>query len=155
MTEPRVLVLGYGNPGRRDDGLGTEAAEALGVPPMPGVDVRAALQLTIEDAADAADYDLVVFIDAARSGPAPFAVHGVAAAGEVGFTSHLVSPELVLSLCERVYGRAPRASLVAIRGYAFGLGEGLSVRACANLSAALAYVRDQLRTPARTFTKPS
>jgi len=66
-----VLVIGYGNPGRRDDGLGPALAERLQELRLPGVDVDADYQLTVEDAAAAAEHDVVVFADAAQAGPEP------------------------------------------------------------------------------------
>ena len=68
----RVLVLGYGNPGRRDDGLGPRLAEELSRMGLPGVDVDSAYQLQAEDAAAVADHDVVVFVDAYVSCPDPF-----------------------------------------------------------------------------------
>jgi DNA-binding response OmpR family regulator len=45
----RVLVIGYGNPGRLDDGLGPALAETLQRLDLPGVTVDADYQLTAED----------------------------------------------------------------------------------------------------------
>ena len=67
-----ILLIGFGNPGRLDDGLGpamTGAIEALG---LPGVAVEADYQLTVEDAAELARCKVVVFADADATGPEPF-----------------------------------------------------------------------------------
>ena len=82
---PRVLVLGYGNPGRQDDGLGPAAAariEALG---LPNVTVEADYQLNIEDGAALAGHDVALFVDASRDAPAPYAIEEVAHDRAVSF----------------------------------------------------------------------
>ena len=49
MSEPtrRILVIGYGNPGRRDDGLGPALAARLEALALPGVTVESDFQLAI------------------------------------------------------------------------------------------------------------
>src|SRR5450432_1649313 len=54
---PRILVIGYGNPGREDDGLGPAAAAEIERLGRPGVSVRGNYQLVLEDAADVAEAD--------------------------------------------------------------------------------------------------
>jgi hydrogenase maturation protease len=140
-----VLVLGYGNPGRGDDGLGPAAAEAIERFGIPGVRTSANYQLAIEDAADAAACASVIFVDASRSGAAPFTDEPVAAgAGGACFASHVVPPGVVVGLCRSVYGRSPHARVIGIRGYAFDFEEGLTQRARANLERAVAYIRSLL-----------
>jgi hydrogenase maturation protease len=67
MTEaPRtVLLLGYGNPGRLDDGLGSELAARVQALGLPGVTVDSDYQLCLEDAEAVSRHDVVVFADAA------------------------------------------------------------------------------------------
>ena len=93
----RVLVLGYGNPGRQDDGLGPAAAEAIARLAWPGVSVQDNYQLVIEDAADIAEHDVVWFVYAARSGDAPYEIRPLAAVPHLEFTSHLLRPEALLA----------------------------------------------------------
>jgi hydrogenase maturation protease len=145
VGETRTLVLGYGNPGRTDDGLGPAAAEAIEAFELPGVRTSANYQLTIEDASDAARCDTVIFIDASKNGEEPFSVTLVRPTALAScFVSHLVSPEYILLLCERVYGRTPNAWLIGIRGYDFDFREGLTQRAEENLAHAIAYIRTHL-----------
>lgn len=148
-TGPRVLVLGYGNPGRQDDGLGPAAAQAIDDWHLPGVNVEANYLLNIEDAALAAEHDEVLFIDASVNGPAPFEIRPLEPAGTMTFTSHLVPPETVLAICQQCFGRVPRAWLLAIRGYEFELIEELTDRAKENLTQALAQVRNWLEPGSR------
>jgi hydrogenase maturation protease len=140
-----VLVLGYGNPGRRDDGLGAALAERLAALRLPEVTVEAGYQLAVEDAAEAARHECVVFADAALRGRAPFKLRRVRPGGTAGFSSHCLGPEAVLALARDLFGAAPRAYLLAIRGYVFGaFGESLSPRARRNLEAAFEFLRTWL-----------
>lgn len=141
-----VLVLGYGNPGRQDDGLGWAAADAIANLRLAGVRTSADYQLAIDHAYDASECAAVIFVDASRSAAEPYSVEPVLPSANLSaFASHDVRPELIIGLCRRVYGRSPDARVIGIRGYAFGFDEGLSARAQANLEAALAYVRGVLR----------
>ena len=60
-SESKTLFIGYGNPGRLDDGLGPAMAEAVEKLNLPGVVTDSDYQLTVEDAAEVAKYDLVIF----------------------------------------------------------------------------------------------
>lgn len=143
MVSPgrRVLVIGYGNPGRLDDGLGPALAEMLARRGLPGVTVDADYQLTVEDAAAVAEHDLVVFADAAVSGTAPFWVRRVTPEARWTFTTHSVAPESVLGMAREMFGATAPGYALGIRGYAFDeYGEGLTPQAKANLDAAAAYL---------------
>jgi hydrogenase maturation protease len=143
---PRILVLAYGNPGRRDDGLGPALAAALERLHLRGVTIDVDYQLTVEDAAAAAAHDAVVFVDAACRGTAPFSFRRIGAETSVSFSSHSVSPQWVLGLAQELFGAAPPGYLLGIRGYEFNeFGEGLSALARSNLVAALEFVRPLLR----------
>jgi hydrogenase maturation protease len=141
----RLLVLGYGNPGRQDDGLGPAAAERVEVLAMPGVTVDADYQLNIEDAAAMAEHDVVVFIDASVNGPEPYAWTRIEAAAEISFSSHSVSPESLLTATQRHFGATPEAWVLGIRGYAFEFAEGLTSQAQVNLEQAVAFVESWIR----------
>lgn len=144
--QQRILVLGYGNPGRQDDGLGPAAAETIEQWRLPGVTVEVNYLLNIEDAAEAAECDQVLFIDAAADGTEPFEMRAVHAASAMTFTSHIVPPEVILAICQQCYGRVPRGWLLAIRGYEFELIEELTERARHNLDEALEYARRCFQT---------
>jgi hydrogenase maturation protease len=140
MNGGKVLVYGYGNPGRQDDGLGPRLAEEIGKLGFPFVETDANYQLQIEDAAEIAEYDLVVFADAAVEGVGPFSVKRLEPALKVSFTTHSVPPESVLAICRDHFGRAPDAFLIAVRGYEFDIREGLSRKALLNLKRACDFV---------------
>jgi hydrogenase maturation protease len=143
----KILIIGIGNPGRGDDGLGAALAAGLaGIDPedlpegavfeIPGRSVSAVwkYQLNIEDAALVGDYDTVVFADASSQSEEPVTLGEIAPAAAIAFTTHELSPPAVLALCEELYGRSPGGHLLAIRGYSWELGESLSPEARRNLT---------------------
>jgi hydrogenase maturation protease len=134
----RVLVLGYGNPGRQDDGLGPAAASEIEKLAWQHVTVQDNYQLVIEDAADIAEHDVIWFIDAASSGPEPYGIRKLTAANHIAFTTHLLKPEALLAIAEQYYGKSPEAYLLGIRGYEFEFFEGLTDRARDNMAQAVA-----------------
>ncbi len=143
MSAPPTLVLAWGNPGRRDDGLGPALAEAIAARALPEVRVSADYHLQVEDAAELAGCGRVLFVDADRGGRGPYRLRRLAAeagAGAgLGFSSHGISPARRLGFARDLYGASPEAWLMGIRGYDFdGFGEGLSSGARANLAAAIA-----------------
>jgi hydrogenase maturation protease len=150
-----ILLYGYGNPGRGDDGLGPALATAIEEFGMPGIVVDANYQLTIEDAVEIAGYAAVVFADAAMQGPSPFwfsriddsAIKrtGNAMGNSLGWTSHSVSPVQVVALARDLFGSRVTAYTLGIRGYAFGdLDEALSLSARDNLAEAVTFARKAL-----------
>jgi hydrogenase maturation protease len=137
----RVLVIGFGNPARGDDGLGPALADRLERMALPGVTVEADYQLSIEHAALAAEHDVVVFADAAAAGEAPFTFARLAPAGEGSFSTHALTPGQVLGLAASCFGAAPAGYLLAIRARALeGFTEGLTREARDGLEAALAHL---------------
>ena len=142
--EQRVLVLGYGNPGRLDDGLGPAFVEALEAMSLPGVTVDANYQLNVEDAVELPKHDVVVFVDADASGAEPFYIRPVEPEGaEMSFSTHHVSPEAVVALGRDMFHASPAAYVIGIRGYEFNeFGQRLSAKAQANLTAALTFFQE-------------
>jgi len=146
-TTDKILLFGYGNPGRGDDGLGPALAAAIEALGMSGVAVDANYQLNVEDASEIGGYAAVVFADAAARGPSPFWFSLVddSAVGRVGWTSHSLTPAEVVALARDMFGSKVPAYVLGIRGYDFGeLDETLSPPAQDNLAKAVAFVRKAL-----------
>ena len=145
-----VLLYGFGNPARGDDGLGPALAAAIDSLALPGVVVDANYQLTVEDAAEIAEYAVVVFVDAAAVGPAPFWFYriddaSILSASAIGWSSHSVSPTQVVSLARDLFQSSVPAYILAVRGYVFGdLDESLSPGAQANLAEAVLFASKAL-----------
>ena len=143
---PHILVYGYGNPGRGDDGLGPALVAALELSAEAGLTCESDYQLAVEDAATLAEYDVVVFVDADANGPEPFWFAHVQASRELSFSSHSATPGQVVGLAREMFGAQVKAYTLGIRGYRFGeLGESLSEPARANLALALAFARRAVR----------
>lgn len=122
---PEVLVIGYGNTLRGDDGIGPAVAEGVAALGLPGVRVLVVHQLTPELAADLADSRLAIFVDAAVSGE-PVAVVRLNAEPTGSAMTHFADPRGLLALARIAYDRSPDAWLVTAAGADFGFCEGLS-----------------------------
>lgn len=141
----QILLLGYGNPGRADDGLGPACVARLEALRLPGVDLHVGYQLVAEDAQRISDYAQVVFVDACLSGPETFRFDALHPRDQDGFGSHSLSPGGVLALCALLYGPPPKAWLLAIRGVEFDcFRESLSPTATRNLERALDFLQPWL-----------
>jgi hydrogenase maturation protease len=143
-----VVVVGYGNDLRGDDGIGPRVAaqvEALG---WPGVRALVVTQLTPELAEVLAGARLVVFVDACV-GPAREPVEvgrgGPPERRAGGSLTHTGSPGALLALARELYGRAPETWWVTVAGEGFGLGEGLSESAERHCRAAVERIEALLR----------
>ncbi len=142
-----MLVLAVGNPARADDGLGPALAEALERLALPGVTVQAGYQFDAEDAWLVARHPIVVFVDAAAEGPAPFAFARVEPAADTSFTTHGLTPGIVLGLARDCFGWQGEGWILGIRGVSFEpFVERLTGEASAHLEAALAFLAEGLRS---------
>lgn len=132
------LLIGIGNAGRGDDGLGWAFADSLQEHDL--LDIVCRYQLQVEDAELISRYRQVWFVDAShRTCPDGFECDALGTEGQFSFTTHALHPAAVLQICEQVFRQKPDARLLAICGASFGLGLGLSETARANLDKAVAY----------------
>ena len=147
---PNILVIGYGNELRSDDGLGPKIAAAIEQEHMAGVQVITAHQLTPELAEPISAADAVIFIDAAiqrldrvkGEGLDPSVVVRVLSPGGVGspeaqFRAHGNTPELLMGLAVRLFGKCPPGWSITVPAADFGFGETLSASAQAAVPLAL------------------
>ncbi|MBN2342881.1 MAG: hydrogenase maturation protease [Deltaproteobacteria bacterium] len=136
-----ILLIGYGNPGRLDDGLGPALADAIEAKRIPGVTVDSNYQLSVEDADAIARHNIVLFVDADVQGREPFWFGRVEPKKEVSFSSHSISPEALMDMANNLLEGETRGYILGIRGYEFNeFGERLSAKASANLAAAVQFV---------------
>ncbi len=124
-----VLVIGYGNSLRSDDGIGWHAAARLaGDARLGGAVVLQRHQLTPELALDVSGASLVVFVDACPADEAgAIAVRRLdppAAAGSAW--SHHLEPASLLALARDLYGASPEAFVVSVGTATLDVGDGLS-----------------------------
>ncbi len=131
-----VLVIGYGNNLRRDDGAGLVSAEMLvtawqgdGLPVMH----ISAHQLDPELADDIArsGADIIVFIDAAVVGEpdsAAIEMKQMVSSQDSPSLGHHLTPAAVMLYATELYSYQGNAWLITIPGFDFGHGEELSER---------------------------
>jgi hydrogenase maturation protease len=126
-----VLIVGYGNPLRSDDGVGWHAARRLvGDPRLDGAEVITCQQLTPELAADVSGASLVVLVDASVNGGAPgsVAVRCIQPWGDPPplAWSHHLDPAALAALADALYGTVPPIVLVSVAAESFAEGDSLS-----------------------------
>ena len=147
----KVLIYGYGNPGREDDGLGNafvnRIREWVAIEGLHDFDFDSNYQLNIEDADAIADKDLVIFADASEEDIEDFCLSKVDGTSGVTFTTHAASPGYIVKLCEDLFNKKPTVLLLHMKGYEWEFKEGLSEKATANLNAALVYMKKKLLRP--------
>lgn len=140
MEDKSILVYGFGNPGRQDDGLGPAIIDRLDTEKIPGVVTDCNYQLNIEDASYVAENDIVVFVDASVNADEPFSFSRIEPSAEITFTTHSMSPQSVLALCAELYDKKLDAYVLGIRGYEWDFEVGLTSRAESNLNEAYAFL---------------
>ena len=133
-----MLLIGYGNAGRGDDGLGPAFAETIAAANLRDLKIDVDYQLTVDHAALVAEADLVVFADAAMGQKAPFQFTKIGEEPAQSISSHALTPAAVLKLASTLFEHHPTAYLLGIAGTEFGeVKEGLSEQAQANLEQAV------------------
>ncbi|MBK7097050.1 MAG: hydrogenase maturation protease [Sphingobacteriales bacterium] len=134
------LIIGIGNEGRGDDGLGWRFAEKMEAVFSDVFDVEYRYQLQVEDAELVSQYDFVVFADATvEIFDKGFEFSPCKLTGEYFFSSHTQSPEAVMYLSKRLYKKLPEAFIMRICGNEWEMGIGLSLQASKSLEKAIAY----------------
>ncbi len=135
------LFIGYGNPGRQDDGLGPALAEKVEESTPSDWVVEIDYQLVVEHAFDIAGYETVIFADASVNGETPFFYREVLPEPPEDLTSHGLSPEAVMYLAKTLFQCNAQGFVLGIRGYDFDkFEERLSNAAQNNLEAAHRFV---------------
>ena len=124
----RVLIVGYGNPLRGDDGVGREVARRLASEhDDPDVEILTELQLKPELAELMSRAQIAIFIDARADGqPGEVRIEEVFPSEPERTSTHQFAPPMLLMTAQILYSRIPRTFLVSIGGQNFELSEGLS-----------------------------
>lgn len=138
--QPSILIIGYGNPVRRDDGLGPRIARHVERWRRPGVTTRALAQLTPELAAELAQAGHALFVDADPR-RARVTASVVEPAFEPGSVGHCGDPGRLLAWSLALYGRRPTALLLSIPSRDTDFGAGLSAVGRQGMREALLWIR--------------
>lgn len=137
-----VLVLGYGNLDRQDDGAAwhvlARIMEEVGLPRPDSIDVDMyfedkdihflfQLQLLPEIAYDLDHYDFAVLIDAHTGAiPNKVNVEELSPKFQASPLTHHLTANSLLSIAQQMHGKYPKAILVSVRGYQFEFTQKLS-----------------------------
>ncbi|MGA7932301.1 MAG: hydrogenase maturation protease [Kovacikia sp.] len=142
-----ILVIGYGNPLRRDDGVGQQIAKQIATWNLPNVEAIAAHQLTPEVVESLARVDRAIFIDAYRATADPEIQVKPVELARSGMTSgHWCEPQVLLAMTQVLYDYHPQAWWVMVPGVNFELGDKLSPIAEQGMVAALAEVEHLIKS---------
>jgi hydrogenase maturation protease len=144
VNNDSILVIGYGNSLRSDDGAGCRVADIVASWELPYVRSLTVHQLTPELAEPISQAELAIFVDAcmaaspkfrkARKHPKTLQVQKIVASREVasdahpnlGAVGHVVDPRSLLSLAEQIYGKTPVAYALLLPAVNWEFGEQLS-----------------------------
>lgn len=146
----KILIYGYGNPGRQDDGLGARFVELfddwIALEKLTNVFTDCNYQLNVEDSATIADYDTVIFVDASVADIENYKLEKVLPdIAAIEFSMHAVSASYVLDLCRKIYNRQPEAFLLHIKAYEFEFIEALTPKAVENLNNAFEFLKKYIQ----------
>lgn len=143
MTD--LLVIGYGNDLRSDDGAGRAVAEMVSDLELPGVEVRTVSQLTPELSLEIAGRAKVVFVDADVDATEVTVREVTAGPPGDGPMTHHGDPATLLSLTENVGALPDEALVISIpaanlqMGFAFSPRTERAIGEAVDLIAAIAH----------------
>lgn len=132
MTRPTLppssglLVIGYGNPLRCDDGVGPKVAEAVEELHLPDVHTLVCQQLSPEHAEPIARARMVIFVDAAVDAPKEVQLRKLEPNETSQLMAHAADPRTMLALARDVFGHCPQAWWLTIPAVKLDFGEELS-----------------------------
>ncbi len=120
MGDNGIYIIGYGNPGRQDDGLGPAFIHLIDEWEIDCIATQMNYQLTVEDACDISRFNIVIFVDATRDTSEAFYFREIGTSTlESGLSSHSLSPQALIELCHTLFYAFPKAYVLGIRGYQF------------------------------------
>lgn len=141
----KILIIGIGNQGRADDGLGWAFIDYMKDRLPEDFDFEYRYQLQIEDAELLSHYAEVHFVDADKeSSEQGFRYTRCMPDAAHGFSTHALEPETVLYLTNSIYQKFPNAHVLGITGYSFELEMGISDKARENLARAMDFFCEKM-----------
>jgi len=153
-----ILVIGYGNTLRADDGVGPRVAEAVEALQLPGVRTLTCQQLSPEHADPIARAQSVVFVDAAVDAPNEVQLRPLEPNNSSQLMAHAADPRTMLALARDVFGHTPKAWWLTIPAVTLEFSETLSPeaeRGCAQAVARIqALCQEGLATESQSHRDP-
>jgi hydrogenase maturation protease len=139
--EAELLVIGYGNSLRRDDGVGPRVAEAVEALHLPGVRTLVCQLLSPEHADPIARARRVIFVDAAVDKTDGVHFRKLEPGETSQLMAHAADPRTMLALARDVFGRTPEAWWLTIPAVYLGFGTDYSPAAEAGFHTAVAEIK--------------
>lgn len=143
--ESEILVIGYGNTLRGDDGVGPRVAEAVGSLGLSGVRTLICPLLTPELADPISSARKVIFVDASVDGADQVQWRELEPDASSQILAHAADPRTVLALARDVFGHAPRAWQLIIPALDLGFHEEISPRVQHHFKVAVKKIADFCR----------
>ncbi|HIK37105.1 MAG: hydrogenase maturation protease [Geminocystis sp.] len=126
MTNKRVLLIGYGNTLRSDDGVGYMVACQLQSQNIPGLETIATLSLTPELSEKMAEYQTVIFVDACVSQDTLTLTRIETPHQPPDNWPHKLTPASLLKLTQWIYHKTPDTWIIAIPAKNLDFGQNIS-----------------------------
>jgi hydrogenase maturation protease len=139
--DTELLVVGYGNTLRHDDGVGPRIAEAVEELNLPGVRTLVSQQLSPEHAEPVARARRVIFVDAAVDQAEDVKFRKLVPGDTTQLMAHAADPRTMLALARDVFGHAPEAWWLTIRAVKLGFGTDFSSEADAGFQKSVAAIK--------------
>ncbi|HQJ75268.1 MAG TPA: hydrogenase maturation protease [Bacteroidota bacterium] len=125
--EKKILIIGYGNTLRGDDGIGQIIAEKIEKLNFKDIDILALHQLTPDIAGKIIEYKVVFFIDASQNTELnEVQVLSLEPSESSPKIEHAMNPEDILKLAEELYNFYPKSFCVLVPARNFSFSESLS-----------------------------
>lgn len=136
-----LLVIGYGNTLRHDDGVGPCIAEAIEELGLPGVRTLVSQQLSPEHAEPVARARRVIFVDAAVDQAEDVKFRKLVPGETTQLMAHAADPRTMLALARDVFGHAPESWWLTIRAVKLGFGTDFSPEAEAGFQKSVSVIK--------------
>ena len=137
----KLLIIGYGNTLRSDDGVGPKIAETVSDFKWPGVKALSCDLLSPELADPISRAAKVIFVDASVESAREIRLRPLQPAESSQLIAHAADPRTLLALARDVFGHVPEAWWLTIPVENLQIGEELSPLARQGLDAALEKLR--------------
>jgi hydrogenase maturation protease len=125
-SKVNLLVIGYGNELRSDDGVGPKVVSALEQLNLPGVRTMVCQQLMPELAEPVSLAQRVIFVDAAVDAASGIQLRELKPSESSQMIAHSADPRTLLALARDVFGHCPAAWWLTIPIEKLDFGSDLS-----------------------------
>ena len=126
INKCKILIIGYGNSLRNDDGVGQKVAQEIEQLFYPYVKSIYQHQLTPELVEFISNCSIVIFVDACIDHNMVNLINLTDKERKENYNGHYSSPEYLLYLTNLIYHQSPQSYLISIPIENIDLGENIS-----------------------------